>query len=117
MKSRDRFEDAVKVFDPDAVKISNFAKHSPRNPAYDTERAQSKIVKERIKRENAQYTFSKTPRYYESTSKRYKDAQPGPGMYEQPTSFGNKGQKRYEPSCNGPNFTKSRRRFDVTKIG
>lgn len=91
MKSRDRFSDATKVYDPDLVKVTNYAKHSPRHANYDIDRAQSKIMKQRIKRESANFSFSKTPRYYEQTSKRIKDRQPGPGLYEVPTSFGNKG--------------------------
>ena len=78
-RSRDRFEEVGKIFDP-LLSARNLGKGP--GTLYDHLKVYSKITTPRIKRENPQYAFSKTTRMYESTAQRAADAFPGPGNYD-----------------------------------
>ena len=72
MRSRDRFTDNIKVYDP-SLKTDNYGKHSPAAIYSYREVPQRLITTHRIKRENASFSFSKAIRGYEDSAKKIKD--------------------------------------------
>ena len=75
-ESRNRFTDNSKKFFP-TLDAENYGIHSP-NKIYDLTQANKKILRANIKRENANYSFSKAHRGIGIGSKVKNANQPGP---------------------------------------
>lgn len=89
--------------------IENLGIHSP-NKIYDLTSANTKVQTSKIKRENANYSFSKAPRAIGMGAKVRNDNRPGPCSYD----FNNSNKLNTKKSVS--TFGTSPRRVDINKF-